>query len=379
MRRPALRPVVVLLALAGLACAPPAVTPAPAGTADHRLLLPRATQRVEAERGVVAAAHPLAAEAGVAMLRRGGNAVDAAVATAFALSVVEQQMAGLGGGGSMTLWLAGERRAEYLDFYASAGADSGWSAPAAPGSRTPERDVAVPGTVDGLLLALERHGTLPRDVVLAPAIALARDGFPVHALLARAVADNRAKLTRDSAVARLFYPGGRPLQAGDRLVQRELAATLERIAAGGRDAFHDGPVAAAILATLRAGGSPMTAADLRGFRTTERRPLCTTFQGYTLLSAAPPLDGLEVFATLALLERHDLRRLGLPATSPAALALLTDAVRLARADRVAWLGDPDDAAVPAVGVSSAAYAAERAALLGAAVPDTMRAGDPWEE
>ena len=367
-------------ALLALGCARPAVAPSPAlGTADHRLALPRPTQRVEAEHGVVAAAHPLAAEAGLAMLRRGGNAVDAAVATAFALAVVEQQMAGLGGGGGITIWLAEGRRAEYLDFYASAGDDPAWSAPMPPASRTPERDVAVPGMVDGLLLALERHGTLPPDVVLAPAVRLARDGFPVHALLARAIADNRTKLTRDSTAARIFYPGGKPLQAGDRLVQPALAATLERIGRQGRAGFYEGPVAEAILAMLRAGGSPMTAADLRGFRTTERRPLCSTFQGYTLLSAPPPLDGLEVFATLALLDRHDLRRLGMPAESPATLGLVTDAVRLARADRVAWLGDPDDAAVPAVGVSSAAYAAERAALLGAAVPDTMRAGDPWAE
>ena len=370
---------VVLLAVA--ACAPPArIVPGTAiGSADHRLALPRPTQRVEAERGVVAAAHPLAAEAGVAMLRRGGNAVDAAVATSFALAVVEQQMAGLGGGGAITIWNARERRAEYLDFYPSAGADAAWSAPAVAGQRTPAQDVAVPGMVDGLLLALERHGTLPRDVVLAPAIALARDGFPVHALLARAIAANRAKLTRDSAVARLFWPGGRPLQAGDRLVQRELAATLARIAADGRAGFYEGPVAEAIVATLRAGGSPMTAADLRDFRTIERRPLCTTFQGFTLLSAPPPLDGLEVFAALALLDRHDLRALGAPAASPRALGVLTDAIRLARADRVAFLGFPDDAAVPAVGLSSAAYAAERATQLGAAVPDTTREGDPWEE
>jgi gamma-glutamyltranspeptidase/glutathione hydrolase len=138
-------------------------------------------------------------------------------------------------------------------------------------------------------------------------------------------------------------------------------------------------VAEAIVAGLRAGGSPITLTDLREVRATARRPLCTTFQGYTLLSAPPPLDGLEVFQTLALLERHALRRLGLPAESPAALSLLTDAVRMARADRNAWLGWPDDAAVPAVGLASAAYAAERSAAVGGPVPATRPPGDPWDE
>ncbi|HEX5581231.1 MAG TPA: gamma-glutamyltransferase family protein [Gemmatimonadaceae bacterium] len=371
-----------LLVLA--ACAPagsrPSSAVAPAGSAEHRLEIPRRNQRVEARNGVVAAAHPAAAEAGLEMLRRGGNAVDAAVATSFALAVVEQQMAGLGGGGAMTIWLDGPKRAEYLDFYATAGADPTWAAPRQRGQPVPpELMVAVPGAVDGLLVALERHGTLPRDVVLAPAIRLARDGFPVHALLAGAIANNRDKLTRTPEVARIFYPGGRALQAGDLLVQRELAATLERIARHGRDGFHAGPVAEEIVRVLRAGGNPITMADLRGYRTTERRPLCTDFRGYTFLSAPPPLVGLEVFATLELLERHDLARLGLPAESPEALALVTDAVRLARADRLAWLGFPDDAAVPAVGISSEAYARERAALLGAPVPDSTPAGDPWDE
>jgi gamma-glutamyltranspeptidase/glutathione hydrolase len=372
-----LAPVALLAVLA--ACAGPAVTPQPMGTAAYRLEVPRREQRVEAEHGVVAAAHPLAAAAGVEMLRRGGNAVDAAVASAFVLAVVEQQMAGLGAGGAMTLWRAGPKRAEYLDFYASAGADSAWGTAPPSSQRTPAQMVAVPGMVDGLLGALAQYGTLPRDVVLAPAIRAARDGFPVHSLLARAIAANRTKLTRDSASARIFYPGGEPLQAGDILVQPALAATLERIARDGRAGFYAGPVADGIVRELRAGGSPITLADLRDFRTKPRRPLCTTYEGYTLLSAPPPLDGLEVFETLELLDGRDLPRLGVPAESPEALTVLTDAVRLARADRVAYLGYPDDAAVPAVGIASAAYARERGTYVGRPVTDSAPVGDPWDE
>lgn len=373
------RPLVLAAALAACTAPPAAVAPRPMGTAAFRLEVPRRDQRVEAAHGVVAAAHPLAAAAGVEMLRRGGNAVDAAVASAFVLAVVEQQMAGLGAGGALTLWRAGPKRAEYLDFYASAGADSAWASVPPSAQRTPEQMVAVPGMVDGLLGALAQYGTLERDVVLAPAIRAARDGFPVHSLLARAIAANRAKLTRDPAAARIFYPGGQPLQAGDTLVQPALAATLERIAREGRSGFYAGPVADSIVGVLRAGGSPITLADLRDFRTRPRRPLCTTYEGYTLLSAPPPLDGLEVFQTLALLDGRDLPRLGLPAESPAALTVLTDAVRLARADRVAYLGFPDDAAVPAVGIASAAYARERGALVGRPVADSAPVGDPWDE
>ncbi|HEX5830569.1 MAG TPA: gamma-glutamyltransferase [Gemmatimonadaceae bacterium] len=358
-----------LLLLLLAACARPAATP---------MVLADPAKRAEAERGMVAAAHPEAVAAGVAMLRQGGNAVDAAVATAFALSVVEQQMAGLGGGGAMTMWMERQGRAEYLDFYATAGADSAWAA--APGdSAAPGRFVAVPGTVAGLLYALERHGTLSRDVVLAPAIRLAEEGFPVHGLLAGAIAANRAKLTRDSAVARIFWPNGAPLQAGDRLVQPELAATLRRIAAEGRDGFHRGPVAEAVVRALRADGSAITVADMAAFTVRERRPLCTSWRGYTLLSAPPPLDGAEVFQTLHMLEAGGIERLGLPSERADALALLVGATRLARADRQGWLGFPDDAAVPAAGMSSDAYARERLAVLAAPVSDSAPVGDPWDE
>ena len=362
------RPAVVALLLLATACARPQPS-AP-------LTVPITTQRAEARQGMVTAAHPLAAQAGLAMLRQGGNAVDAAVATAFALSVVEQQMAGLGGGGALTLWLEQPGRAEYLDFYGSAGADTAWARSFRGDSATPEQQVAVPGTVAGLLEAHARWGTLPRAAVLEPAIALARDGFVVHPLLAGAIADNEIKLTRDPAVARLFWPEGRPLQAGDRLVQAELAATLERIARDGRDGFHRGPVADAIVADLRAGGSAITLQDLAEYRVRARRPLCTVWQGYTLLSAPPPLDGMEVFQTLHLLDAGDIRRLGPPTGSAESLRLLVDATRLARADRTGWLGFPDDAAVPAVGLSSPAYAATRAAALRSS-PDSTPAGDPW--
>jgi gamma-glutamyltranspeptidase/glutathione hydrolase len=176
------------------------------------MVAPFGTGRVEATNGVVASANLLASEAGLEMLRRGGNAVDAAVATAFALNVVDPMMAGIGGGGGMTIWLAKERRAEFVEFYPMAGAKTVTVGEGA--ARTPERATLVPGTVAGLLAALERYGTLRADVVMAPAIRLARDGFDAHTWLARVVSTEAEKLAGDSAAGRLLLPGGRPIMAG---------------------------------------------------------------------------------------------------------------------------------------------------------------------
>jgi gamma-glutamyltranspeptidase / glutathione hydrolase len=176
---------------------PPAATPAP-----------DTGKRAVAERGMVASAHPLASEAGLEALRAGGNAVDAAVAAAFAIGVVEPMMAGIGGGGSMMIWQQRQGRAEYVDFYAAAPAAA---SPAYDRSAHPARLVAVPGAVAGLLDAHERFGRLPRAAVLASAIRLAEEGFPTGSLLARTIADDSAKLNRYAGSRRIFWPGGRPL------------------------------------------------------------------------------------------------------------------------------------------------------------------------
>lgn len=376
-RRPrALRRALPLLALAapllGGACAS-----SRAGRID-----PIPGKRVEARNGMVAASHPDAAAAGLAMLRRGGNAVDAAVAAAFALSVVDPSQTGLGGGGSATLWNRRARRAVSMDFMAMAGADSAWAV--LPGGTPPlerrGRSAAVPGTVAGLLDLLERHGTLAREVVMAPAIALARDGFVVSPLLARTIASSAAKLGADSLAAARFMPGGQGLQAGDRLVQPELAATLERVARGGNPAFYDGEIADRLAAKVRATGGLVTPADVRAYRAVERRPLCFRALGHTVLSAPPPLAGATVLQALGLFERATPRqrddvRL---AESPATALRLADALRVAGADRGRWLGDPDVLAVPARGLASGAYAAERLPLVGAG-RDQVPPGDPWDE
>lgn len=175
---------------------------------------------------MVAAAHPLAADAGAAVLKQGGNAIDAAVASAFVVGVVEPMMSGIGGGGSMTVWLEEQDQAEYLNFYARAGSDPDYERDGLRNADvSKERWVAIPGAVDGLLKAHERFGRLPLAAVMEPAIRIAEEGFHVHPMLARIIADYKSVLTHDSTSAALFYPDDAPLQAGDLLVQQTLAET----------------------------------------------------------------------------------------------------------------------------------------------------------
>src|SRR5512141_364821 len=193
---------------------------------------PDVGKRVVAERGVVAAGNSYASEAGLEMLRRGGNAIDAAVATAFALGVTEPMMSGLGAGGGLLYWDAKSHRAEYLNFYNAAGSVPDTGLRALRTSATP-RGVGIPGAVRGLLGAHAKYGRLSRAVVLEPAIRLAADGFTVNALMSREITASVEKLKTSPGASRLFLPGDKPLRAGDHLVQSELAQTLRRIAADG--------------------------------------------------------------------------------------------------------------------------------------------------
>lgn len=329
-------------------------------------------------KSMVVTAHPLASEAGLDMLRKGGNAVDAAVAAAFALAVLEPNMSGLGGSGALTLWMASRQRADYLDFYAATGADADYSLDSdAPELITPERGVAVPGMVAGLLEALETYGTLDRSVVLEPAITLASEGFVVHHLLAHVIEAYPERLHVDPESAALFYPGGEPLSAGEKLVQPELARVLERIAAEGSDGFYKGPVAMRTIERLQQGQSVLTLDDFADYRPQWRGALCEEWNGYRVLTAPPSLAGHELIMALKLFERRRLELAGHPVQSPQGLVTMTDALRIARADRTWWDGDPAHVPLPVAGMISDAYAALRTPVMFAPVTDTLPPGDPW--
>ena len=338
---------------------------------------PDASQQVVARNGLAATANPYASEAAVATMRRGGNAVDAAVATAFALGVVEPQMSGLGGGGAMLIWLEEEGRAEYLDFYAAKPAAPYRNLPEAD-SAAPLRETAVPGTVAGLLAAHDRFGSLPLAEVMEPAIRLAEDGVPVNQILAQMIARDSAKLGRWSESRRLLWPDGEPLGPGETLRQPELAATLRTIAEEGREGFYRGPVARDVVRRLNEGGNPITVDRFAGYEPEWKRPLCGDYRGRAVLSAPPPQTGHQVIHTLNLLEAHDLQSLGLPTRSADAFDVLASALRAGIAANE-HNTDPAWATVPAVGLTSNAFADARAELVGVeSVPGEVDGGDPLE-
>lgn len=353
-----------------------AVVLAACGRAAPSLPAPMAGKRVEGRRGMVAASHPDAAAAGAQLLAAGGNAVDAFVATAFALSVTDISQTGLGGGGAMTYYDATARRAEHLSFYPRAGEDAGWARPDTGRARGPGRAAATPGMVAGLLAAHAKWGVRPLAEVMAPAIRLAREGFIVSPLLSRTIASSRAKLQAEPEAAALLMPGGEPLRPGDRLVQATLATTLEAIRDGGAAAFYTGGIAERLSADVRQQGGLITVGDMNRYPVTWMRPLCTPWRGHTVLGAPPPLGGSVVLEMLQLAEASGLTAAGALTDRPAAAVQLADAMRVATADG-RWRGDPAVLAVPARGVSHPGYAAARLAALQVAPGDTVRLGDPW--
>jgi len=331
-----------------------------------------AGKRVEARNGVVTSANPLASEAGLEILQAGGNAADAAVATAFAIGVVEPQMSGLGGSGAALVWMKSDRKPAYLDFYAAQLVDE-WQArvgaeqPSTQQSKRTQpgdlRVVGIPGEVAGLLALHEKYGRLPLERVMAPAIRLAGGGFPVGQVLADFIAAGAEKMKPFPEARALYFPNDKPLAPGETLRNPRLVESLRRVARDGRRGFYDGPTAGDLVSVLNAGKHPVTRADLSTYEPQWKRPLCTDYRGRAVLSAAPPQTGFQVLHTLELLEPFNLKALGLPNRSAAAFDTLVSALRVGQADARAN-GDPNWVVVPANGISSAAFANARKALVG---------------
>ena len=318
---------------------------------------------VEAEHGMVVSSQRLASEAGTAILRAGGNAVDAAVAVAYAEAVVNPCCGNIGGGGFMVLRLA-DGRDRFINFRETA--------PAAAGrdmyldnqggvikdlSLYGYKAAGVPGTVLGLDAALREYGTMDRAAVMAPAIRFAREGFA----LTRADTDfldmRTERFRAEPNVARVFLrPDGGRLQPGDRLKQPDLARTLEAIAQGGADAFYHGPIAAHVAAESREHGGLLTAADFAAYTVTEGAPLRCEYRGYVFLSAPPPSSGgVTICELLNILGGYDLKSLGWH--SAMAIHLMVEAMRNAYLDRNTYLGDPAFVSNPLDRLLSPDYAA----------------------
>lgn len=334
--------------------------------------------------GAAAADHPLASEAGAEMLRNGGNAVDAAVASAFALSVVTPYASGIGGGGFLLVALpddprtpaAGDAVRTAFDFRETAPAGMTadfFTERAAETARDGGLSVATPGAVAGLLRAHERFGALDRAAVLAPAIRLAEEGFVVSEDYAETAADLRgwfrANPEREQAYAALWtgFLGAGELSAGERLTNPRQAEALRLIAKEGAAAFYSGPIAEAIVETVQRSGGILTADDLAAYRVIEREPIIGEFRGRTVMAMPPPSSGgVATLQILGLIERYGAgEAVDLSAfehNSVPYMHALAEAFKHAFADRNAMMGDADHADVPWRGLLDAAYLDQLAAL-----------------
>lgn len=348
--------------------------------------------------GMVVAQDRLGARIGTEVLQRGGNAVDAAVSTAFAMGVLQPLMNGVGGGGMLVAcFTSGETGSVDFGMRAAAAArpdmyelEGGTDRPEAGGLRfsrgyawplVKERAnvhghaaIAVPGTAAGLAAALERWGTMSLDQALLPAIRLARDGFPIGHHFVLILVSGRQIMTRYPATRQTYYPGGHPLAVGETLVQSDHARTLEFIARHGPDGFYRGEVADRIVSEMAAHGGTIRHEDLAGYRPfVHDTVLEAGFRGYGVLAVPGPNGGTAVAEVLHILEHFDLAGHGWGSVE--ALHLVIEAIRRAAVDRYSFLGDHPDA--PFDILSEPGYAATRARTISPENAGPTAAGDPW--
>jgi gamma-glutamyltranspeptidase/glutathione hydrolase len=320
-----------------------------------------ARDAVTSKRFIVAAAHPLAVDAGVEMLARGGSAVDAAIAVQLVLGLVEPESSGIGGGAFLLYWSEKEKKLRTYD-----------GREIAPAAAKPDRfvkdgkplqfleaavggrSVGVPGVLAMLELAHAKHGRLAWRELFAPAIRIAESGFDVSPRL-RGVLKQERFLREDAEARALYYSGGQ------RVVNKAYAATLRKLAQNG-GAFYGGEIAADIVRAVQARGGDLTLEDLAGYRAIEREPVCAPYRRYRVCSMGPPsAGGVAVLQILGLLERKGFDRA--PARSAAAMHLFAEAGRLAYADRARYGADPDFVPVPVLRLLDGSYLEKRAKLI----------------
>jgi gamma-glutamyltranspeptidase / glutathione hydrolase len=318
----------------------------------------------------------LAAQAGIAMLQRGGNAVDAAIAIGAALNVVEPLMSGIGGDGYLMVYWKNDDRLSVINATGAApnAANRDYFLP----HGIPMKgilSVSVPALVHGWLSAHEKYGRLSLSDVFAPAIDLATNGFPTSHVLAKAIAADPFICEFPTSKA-VFSRDGRALQAGEILYQKDLGRTFQAIVDGGADAFYRGEIARALVRFSQEQGGLLTEADLTQCRSRWEEPICTGYHGYTVYEAPPNSSGHVLLQELNLIEHFDLKALG--CNTAESIHRMVEAKKLAFIDREAFLADPDFIEVPTNGLISKDYAQERVKLIH---PDhaatNVEPGDPW--
>ncbi|OLD19626.1 MAG: gamma-glutamyltransferase [Acidobacteria bacterium 13_1_40CM_3_65_5] len=330
---------------------------------DRPAANPHSTRSVVYGRnGMIATSQPLASAAGLKVLQDGGNAIDAAVAAAAVLAVVEPTMTGIGGDLFAIIYDAKTKTLRGLN----ASGRSGYAAtPDQFAKRNLTRvpnagvySVTVPGVVEGWSALLSAYGTKPLAQLIAPAIGHAKNGYAVSEIISRQWQSSERKLSADPAAAKTFLPGGHAPKPGEVFANPNLAATLQTIAAGGRDAFYKGPIARAIIADMKQRDGLLDERDFTEHKADWVQPISTTYRGYDVFEMPPNTQGFVTLEMLNILEGFDVKSLG--HNSPEYLHLLVEAKRIAFADRAAYLGDPDSVPAPVLKtLISKDYAAAR--------------------
>lgn len=327
------------------------------------------------KQGMVASEQELATQVGVEILQQGGNAVDAAVAVGFALAVVLPNAGNIGGGGFMVLHDGKSGENFTVDFREMAPSKA---------SRDMYLDeqgnvvdgkslythfaVGVPGTVAGMEYALKKWGSLPLEKVIAPAIKLAEEGFIVSNTLAATLQEETETLGKWESSKKIFFKNDRPLVAGERLVQADLANSLRQIAQQGAKAFYEGEIAQKIVAEMEKHNGLITLEDMKGYQSVERKPIVGEYRGYKIVTMPPPSSGgIHLVQILNMLENYSLADSG--SNSAETIHYLAETMKLAYADRSEYLGDPDFVRIPVTGLTSKDYAKE---LIKAIDPDKAR-------
>ena len=334
---------------------------------------------IVAQHGMVAAGHPLAAEAGMRILKAGGNAIDAAMATWAVQGQVEPGMTGLGADMFVLYYNAKTREVKFIN-------GTGFAPQAATielyksKGGIPEDGpltIAVPGAVGGAAFAVQKYGTRPLAEVLAPAIEIAEQGFPITEALARGLKGSRAKLAKFPSTTKIWFRDGKPLEMGDILVNTDLARTLRAIASQGADPFYRGDIARNTAAFMKANGGLITEADLASVRAFEDPPIRTNYRGVDVYECPPNSQGFVMLEALNILEGFDLHAMG--HNSAPYLHAVTEALKLSFADRNKYVGDPKFVPnIPMRGLLSKEYAAARRAEIdpNRAIAGEPRPGDP---
>jgi len=325
--------------------------------------------------GMVCAGQPLAAQAGMAVLQKGGNAVDAAIATAAALNVVEPNMSGFGGDGYIMIYNKAQNKIDICNATGAAPYATDLARYQAEG--IPQKgilSVSVPGLLDGWLAAYEKYASLKLSELFAAAIDLADNGFPVSHVLSKVIAGD--SLLREFPTSKaIFAPGGKPPMPGEMLYQKDLAKTFQAIVAGGRDEFYQGPIAEAMVKFCQEQGGLLSMKDLADCRSRWEEPISTTYKGYSVYEAPPNSSGHVLLQELNMVEQFDLKSLG--CNTAESIHMMVEAKKLAFIDREAYMADPDHTAIPTLGLISKEYAKERAKLIDPDRAADPTHGDPW--